>query len=36
MRIIKDLEERRKEILDAAEMLFITKGYTKTTVDDIL
>lgn len=36
MRVIKDPEERRNEILDAAEMLFSTKGYSKTTVNDIL
>lgn len=36
MRIIKDPDERRKEILDVAEKLFITKGYPKTTIDDIL
>ena len=36
MRIIKDPDVRRSEILDAAEMLFITKGYNKTTIIDIL
>ncbi|MGH0777350.1 TetR/AcrR family transcriptional regulator [Bacillus cereus] len=36
MRIIKEYEERRKEILETAERLFVTKGYTKTTVNDIL
>lgn len=36
MRTIKDPVERRNEILDTAEMLFITKGYSKTTVNDIL
>ncbi len=36
MRIIKDPEERKSEILDTAEMLFCTKGYSKTTVNDIL
>ncbi|MEK3864382.1 TetR/AcrR family transcriptional regulator [Paenibacillus sp. FSL H7-0716] len=36
MRISKEAEERRNEILDTAEMLFFTKGYTKTTVNDIL
>ncbi|MEI5892178.1 TetR/AcrR family transcriptional regulator [Bacillus cereus] len=36
MRIVKEYEERRKEILETAESLFITKGYTKTTVNDIL
>ncbi|MDA2531462.1 TetR/AcrR family transcriptional regulator [Bacillus cereus] len=36
MRIVKAYEERRKEILETAERLFLTKGYTKTTVNDIL
>lgn len=36
MRIIKDPEERKAEILDTAEMLFITKGYNQTTIQDIL
>lgn len=36
MRITKEYEERRNEILNTAEKLFITKGYTKTTVNDIL
>ena len=36
MRIIKNPEERKKEIFDAAEILFVTKGYPKTTIDDIL
>ncbi|CUB59141.1 HTH-type transcriptional repressor KstR2 [Bacillus subtilis] len=36
MRIVKEYEERRKEILETAERLFLTKGYTKTTVNDIL
>ncbi|MCC2372031.1 TetR/AcrR family transcriptional regulator [Bacillus cereus group sp. MYBK222-1] len=36
MRIVKEYEKRRKEILETAERLFITKGYTKTTVNDIL
>ncbi|MCC0684476.1 TetR/AcrR family transcriptional regulator [Clostridioides sp. ZZV14-6345] len=36
MRIVKDPEERKSEILDTAEMLFCTKGYSKTTVNDIL
>lgn len=36
MRIIKAPEERKNEILDIAETLFITNGYTKTTVNDIL
>ena len=30
MRIVKEAEERKNEILDAAEELFITKGYDKT------
>ncbi|PTC14974.1 TetR/AcrR family transcriptional regulator [Bacillus wiedmannii] len=36
MRTVKEYEERRKEILETAERLFLTKGYTKTTVNDIL
>lgn len=36
MRIIKEPQERRNEILDVAEMLFTTKGYAKTTIIDIL
>lgn len=36
MRISKDPDERRTEIIDAAEMLFTTKGYTSTTINDIL
>lgn len=36
MRISKEPEERRNEIIDTAEMLFFTKGYAKTTVNDML
>ncbi|CQR56701.1 TetR/AcrR family transcriptional regulator [Paenibacillus riograndensis] len=36
MRISKEPIERRNEILDTAEGLFFTKGYNKTTVNDIL
>ncbi|MBW9173974.1 TetR/AcrR family transcriptional regulator [Clostridium estertheticum] len=36
MRISKKHEERKNEILDTSEMLFATKGYVKTTVNDIL
>ena len=36
MRISKDPEDRRNEILDTAEQLFFTKGYSKTTVNDML
>lgn len=36
MRVVKDPEERRNEIMDAAHMLFLTKGYNKTTIIDIL
>lgn len=36
MRVVKEHEERRNEILDAAEVLFLTKGYDKTTINDIL
>lgn len=36
VRISKDPEERRTEIIDAAELLFTTKGYSNTTINDIL
>lgn len=36
MRITKDFDERRNEILDTAERLFREKGYEKCTVNDIL
>ncbi|WP_042475270.1 TetR/AcrR family transcriptional regulator [Bacillus ndiopicus] len=36
MRIVKEHEERRNEILNTAQTLFVTKGYTKTTINDIL
>ncbi|MDF2473998.1 MAG: TetR family transcriptional regulator [Anaerocolumna sp.] len=36
MRITKEYDERRSEILDAAERLFHKKGYDKCTVNDIL
>ena len=36
MRVVKKPDERRNEILDAAERLFISKGYGKTTINDIL
>ena len=36
MGVSKKPEERKNEILDNAEMLFITKGYSKTTINDIL
>ncbi|WPK10910.1 TetR/AcrR family transcriptional regulator [Lysinibacillus louembei] len=36
MRIVKEHEERRTEILNTAQTLFATKGYTKTTINDIL
>ncbi|MEF3353040.1 TetR/AcrR family transcriptional regulator [Paenibacillus sp. GYB006] len=36
MRISKAPEDRRNEILDTAEQLFFTKGYSKTTVNDML
>lgn len=35
-RIVKEADERRNEILDAAETLFTGKGYGKTTIMDIL
>jgi AcrR family transcriptional regulator len=36
MRTVKEPEERKKEILDAAEKLFADKGYEAATVNDIL
>ena len=36
MRIIKEHSERRAEIVDAAEALFASKGYARTTISDIL
>ncbi|MBB2182927.1 TetR/AcrR family transcriptional regulator [Lachnospiraceae bacterium MD1] len=36
MRVIKEYDERRSEIIDTAEQLFETKGYDKCTVNDIL
>lgn len=36
MRIVKEHDERRNEILDAAAKLFSVKGYGKCTVNDIL
>lgn len=36
MKVSKEYNERRNEILDAAGRLFSTKGYDKCTVNDIL
>ncbi len=36
MRIIKEYNERRDEIIDTAQGLFYTRGYEKCTVNDIL
>ena len=36
MRIVKEAEVRREEILDAAEKLFATKGFDNTSTGDIL
>ena len=36
MRVVKDAEERRNEILDAAEELFGSKGFDQTSTNDIL
>ena len=36
MRISKQHDVRLNEILDVSEKLFVTKGYEKTTVNDIL
>ena len=36
MRIVKEAEERKEEILDVAEKLFGTKGFDHTSTNDIL
>lgn len=36
MRVVKEAAVRRNEILDAAEQLFVTKGFDKTSTNDIL
>ena len=36
MRIVKEAEERRNEILDAADELFGRKGFDGTSTNDIL
>ena len=36
MRVVKEAEERRNEILDAADMLFADKGFDNTSTNDIL
>ena len=36
MRVVKEAEERKDEILNAAEKLFATKGFDNTSTGDIL
>ncbi|MDR0734681.1 MAG: TetR/AcrR family transcriptional regulator [Elusimicrobiota bacterium] len=36
MRIVKEHDVRKKEILDKAANLFVAKGYSKSTVNDII
>lgn len=36
MRVVKEAEERKEEILDVAEKLFGTKGFDNTSTNDIL
>lgn len=36
MRVVKEAEERKNEILDVAEVLFASKGYDNTSTNDIL
>ncbi|NLL78063.1 MAG: TetR/AcrR family transcriptional regulator [Clostridiales bacterium] len=36
MRVVKEADERRNEILDAAEELFVSNGYDKTSVQQII
>jgi len=35
-RIVKEHDERRNEILDAAQALFYSKGYDQTSIQDII
>ena len=35
-RIVKEPEERRKELIDTAERLFIAQGYDQTSISDIV
>ena len=35
-RIVKEPEERRKELIDTAEQLFIAQGYEQTSISDIV
>jgi AcrR family transcriptional regulator len=35
-RVIKDPEERRKELIDTAERLFVSRGYEQTAISDIV
>lgn len=35
-RVIKDPEERKKELVDTAERLFVTQGYEQTAISDIV
>ena len=36
MRIVKEAEKRKNEILDVAERLFVSKGFDNTSTNDIL
>lgn len=36
MRVVKEAQERKNEILDVAERLFCSKGYDNTSTNDIL
>lgn len=36
MRVVKEHDERRNEIISTAEEFFLTKGFNQTTVNDIL
>lgn len=35
-RVVKEAQERRAEILDAAQVFFYTKGYDETSIQDII
>ena len=36
MKLAKKSDERRNQILDVAQELFLSKGFHKTTINDIL
>ena len=36
MRVVKEYDERRREIINIAQQLFIEKGYSQTSINDIM